>query len=161
MAQTLPHFAYLIPVVVFFGIGHQTGVIATIIFAVPPMVRLTLRGSGSKVGPPTSGSADTRSSRFPKLGGPRRKNAQVARDGGDPRPSKRQVPTVAQTLAAVIERDAPTWRHPERTAANWRNVLRRHTSAVHPLECRTGSGPRSATGPPSKPHSLVPSWRLR
>ena len=44
LAQTLPHFAYLIPVVVFFGIGHQTGVIATIIFAVPPMVRLTLLG---------------------------------------------------------------------------------------------------------------------
>ena len=44
VAQTLPHFAYLIPVVVFFGIGHQTGVIATIIFAVPPMVRLTLLG---------------------------------------------------------------------------------------------------------------------
>ncbi len=42
--QTLPHFAYLVPVVVFFGIGHQTGVIATIIFAVPPMVRLTLLG---------------------------------------------------------------------------------------------------------------------
>lgn len=44
IAQTLPHFAYLIPVVVFFGVGHQTGVIATIIFAVPPMVRLTLLG---------------------------------------------------------------------------------------------------------------------
>ncbi|MBL4749680.1 MAG: ABC transporter permease subunit [Amylibacter sp.] len=44
VAQTLPHFAYLIPVVVFFGIGHQTGVIATIIFAVPPMVRLTMLG---------------------------------------------------------------------------------------------------------------------
>ena len=44
VAQTMPHFAYLIPVVVFFGIGHQTGVIATIIFAIPPMVRLTLLG---------------------------------------------------------------------------------------------------------------------
>ena len=44
VAQTMPHFAYLIAVVVFFGIGHQTGVIATIIFAVPPMVRLTLLG---------------------------------------------------------------------------------------------------------------------
>ena len=44
VAQTLPHFAYLIPVIVFFGIGHQTGTIATIIFAVPPMVRLTLLG---------------------------------------------------------------------------------------------------------------------
>jgi glycine betaine/proline transport system permease protein len=44
VAQTMPHFAYLIPVVVFFGVGHQTGAIATIIFAVPPMVRLTLLG---------------------------------------------------------------------------------------------------------------------
>ncbi len=44
VAQTLPHFAYLVPVVVFFGIGYQTGVIATIIFAVPPMVRLTMLG---------------------------------------------------------------------------------------------------------------------
>jgi glycine betaine/proline transport system permease protein len=42
--QTVPHFAYLIPVFVFFGVGTQTGVIATIIFAVPPMVRLTLLG---------------------------------------------------------------------------------------------------------------------
>ncbi|MCY3621503.1 MAG: tyrosine-type recombinase/integrase [Gammaproteobacteria bacterium] len=57
-------------------------------------------------------------------------NTQIAQEGGDPRPSKRQVPTVAETLAAVIERDAPTWRHPERTAANWRNVLRRHANAV-------------------------------
>jgi len=44
VAQTVPHFAYLIPVFVFFGVGTQTGVIATIIFAVPPMVRLTLLG---------------------------------------------------------------------------------------------------------------------
>lgn len=57
-------------------------------------------------------------------------NAQIAQDGGDPRPSKRPVPTVADTLAAVIERDAPTWRHPDRTAKNWRNVLRRHASDV-------------------------------
>ena len=61
------------------------------------------------------------------------RNAQIAQDGGDPRPSKRQVPTVADTLDAVIERDAPTWRHPDRTAANWRNVLRRHAGAVLPL----------------------------
>ena len=42
--QTLPHFAYLIPIVVFVGISHKAGVIATIIFAIPPMVRLTLLG---------------------------------------------------------------------------------------------------------------------
>lgn len=42
--QTLPHFSYLIPIVVFVGISHKAGVIATIIFAIPPMVRLALLG---------------------------------------------------------------------------------------------------------------------
>ena len=44
LAQIMPHFSYLIPVVVFFGIGDHAGAIATIIFATPPMVRLTLLG---------------------------------------------------------------------------------------------------------------------
>lgn len=42
--QTLPHFSYLIPIAVFIGISHKAGVIATIMFAVPPMTRLTLLG---------------------------------------------------------------------------------------------------------------------
>ncbi len=44
VAQIMPHFAYLIPVMVFFGIGDHAGAIATIIFATPPMVRLTNLG---------------------------------------------------------------------------------------------------------------------
>jgi glycine betaine/proline transport system permease protein len=44
VAQTMPHFSYLVPIVVLFGIGDQAGAIATIIFATPPMVRLTLLG---------------------------------------------------------------------------------------------------------------------
>ena len=44
IAQSMPHFAYLVPVMVFFGIGDQAGAIATIIFATPPMIRLTLLG---------------------------------------------------------------------------------------------------------------------
>ncbi|EPJ43857.1 MAG: glycine betaine/L-proline transport system permease [Osedax symbiont Rs1] len=44
VAQIMPHFAYLIPVMVFFGIGDHAGAIATIIFATPPMVRLTVLG---------------------------------------------------------------------------------------------------------------------
>ena len=44
IAQTMPHFSYLVPVMVFFGIGDQAGAIATIIFATPPMIRLTLLG---------------------------------------------------------------------------------------------------------------------
>ena len=44
VAQIVPHFSYLIPVMVFFGIGDHAGAIATIIFATPPMVRLTMLG---------------------------------------------------------------------------------------------------------------------
>jgi glycine betaine/proline transport system permease protein len=42
--QTLPTFVYLIPAVAFFSIGKPPGVIATVIFAVPPMIRLTALG---------------------------------------------------------------------------------------------------------------------
>ena len=42
--QSLPHFSYLIIVAIFFGVGSKAGVIATIIFAFPPMARLTLVG---------------------------------------------------------------------------------------------------------------------
>jgi glycine betaine/proline transport system permease protein len=42
--QTIPSFVYLIPVVMLFGIGLTPGVIATIIFALPPIIRLTSLG---------------------------------------------------------------------------------------------------------------------
>ena len=44
IAQTMPHFSYLVPVTVFFGVGDHAGAIATIIFATPPMIRLTILG---------------------------------------------------------------------------------------------------------------------
>ncbi|MBP2549217.1 glycine betaine/proline transport system permease protein [Neorhizobium galegae] len=42
--QTMPSFVYLIPVVVIFGIGKVPGLIAVVIYAVPPMIRLTNLG---------------------------------------------------------------------------------------------------------------------
>lgn len=42
--QSLPHFAYMIPVVVFIGVGPKAGAVVTIIFAMPPMIRMTLLG---------------------------------------------------------------------------------------------------------------------
>ena len=42
--QTIPSFVYLIPVVMLFGVGLTPGVVATIIFALPPIVRLTNLG---------------------------------------------------------------------------------------------------------------------
>ncbi len=42
--QTMPAFVYLIPAVSFFGIGMVPGIIASVIFATPPVVRLTNLG---------------------------------------------------------------------------------------------------------------------
>ncbi len=42
--QTIPTFVYLIPALMFFGLGTVPGVIATIVFALPPPVRLTYLG---------------------------------------------------------------------------------------------------------------------
>ncbi len=39
--QTMPPFVYLIPAVFFFGIGTVPGLIATVVFAMPPAIRLT------------------------------------------------------------------------------------------------------------------------
>ncbi len=39
--QTIPSFVYLVPIVMLFGVGMVPGVIATIIFALPPIIRLT------------------------------------------------------------------------------------------------------------------------
>ena len=41
MMQTMPSFVYLIPVLMLFGLGKVPAVIAVVIYAVPPMIRLT------------------------------------------------------------------------------------------------------------------------
>lgn len=42
--QTMPSFVYLLPGILFFGLGKPAGVFATIIYAVPPAIRLTNLG---------------------------------------------------------------------------------------------------------------------
>ncbi len=42
--QTMPAFVYLIPAAMLFGLGRVPGVLATVIFAMPPAVRLTALG---------------------------------------------------------------------------------------------------------------------
>jgi ABC-type proline/glycine betaine transport system, permease component len=44
LMQTMPAFVYLIPAAMLFGLGRVPGVIATIIFSMPPVVRLTSLG---------------------------------------------------------------------------------------------------------------------
>jgi glycine betaine/proline transport system permease protein len=47
LMQTLPTFVYLIPAVIFFGLGPVPGLIATVIFALPASIRLTHLGISS------------------------------------------------------------------------------------------------------------------
>lgn len=42
--QTMPAFVYLIPAIILFSVGNVPGVVATIVFALPPAVRLTNLG---------------------------------------------------------------------------------------------------------------------
>ncbi len=42
--QTMPAFVYLIPVIAFFGTGKPPGILATLIFGMPPVIRLTVLG---------------------------------------------------------------------------------------------------------------------
>ncbi len=51
LMQTLPTFVYLIPTLVFFGLGVAPGLISTVIFAIPAPIRLTHLGISS-VPPP-------------------------------------------------------------------------------------------------------------
>jgi glycine betaine/proline transport system permease protein len=44
LMQTMPAFVYLIPAAMFFGLGAVPGAIATVIFSMPPVVRLTNLG---------------------------------------------------------------------------------------------------------------------
>ncbi len=47
LMQTLPTFVYLIPAIVFFGLGMVPGLIATVIFVLPAPIRLTQLGISS------------------------------------------------------------------------------------------------------------------
>lgn len=43
-AQVLPQFVYLVPVLILFGTGRSAGVIASVVYAIPPCIRLTALG---------------------------------------------------------------------------------------------------------------------
>ncbi len=51
--QVFPAYAYLLPVVLVFGIGVPAAVLATVVYAAPPMARLTALGLRA---PPTAAS---------------------------------------------------------------------------------------------------------
>ncbi|MED1725258.1 proline/glycine betaine ABC transporter permease [Brevibacillus parabrevis] len=67
LMQTMPAFVYLIPAIFFFGLGEVPGVIASVIFALPPIVRFTNLGI-RQVPPELAEAADAfGSSRWQKL----------------------------------------------------------------------------------------------
>jgi glycine betaine/proline transport system permease protein len=47
LMQTVPIFAYLVPILFLFGFGPVAATLATIIYAMPPMVRVTMQGLGA------------------------------------------------------------------------------------------------------------------
>jgi glycine betaine/proline transport system permease protein len=57
LMQTMPSFVYLIPAVMLFGLGKFSAVLATVIYAVPPLIRLTDLGIRT-VSPEVVESAD-------------------------------------------------------------------------------------------------------
>lgn len=52
LMQTMPTFVYLIPVVLFFGVGSATAIVATLIYALPPIIRVA--GFGIRQVSPTT-----------------------------------------------------------------------------------------------------------
>jgi len=44
LMQTMPSFVYLIPIIAFFGTGKPPGILASMIFGLPPIIRLTTLG---------------------------------------------------------------------------------------------------------------------
>ncbi|OJT99517.1 MAG: ABC transporter permease [Rhizobium sp. 63-7] len=44
LMQTIPVFAYLVPILFFFGFGPTAAIVATLIYALPPMARITVLG---------------------------------------------------------------------------------------------------------------------
>jgi glycine betaine/proline transport system permease protein len=55
--QTIPPFVYLVPVIMLFNVGRVPGIIASVLYALPPMIRLTSLGI-QQVSPATVEAAD-------------------------------------------------------------------------------------------------------
>ena len=63
--QTMPSFVYLLPGLLFFGLGKPAGIFATIIYAVPPVIRLTNLGDPPGVGRSDRGRPSIRNHAIP------------------------------------------------------------------------------------------------
>ena len=50
LMQTMPIFAYLVPILFLFGFGPTSAMIATLIYAMPPMMRITMLALRARAG---------------------------------------------------------------------------------------------------------------
>ncbi|MBI9074898.1 MAG: proline/glycine betaine ABC transporter permease [Desulfatibacillum sp.] len=65
--QTMPAFVYLIPAIPFFGLGTVSAIFSTVIFAMPPAIRLTCLGIKQVPAPLIEASDSFGANRFQKL----------------------------------------------------------------------------------------------
>jgi len=68
--QTMPTFVYLLPIVLFFGIGASAAVVCTLIYALPPLIRIAghgIRSVSSTTIEATDSAGQTRSQRLRKV----------------------------------------------------------------------------------------------
>lgn len=63
LMQTMPTFVYLLPIVLFFGIGASAAVVCTLIYAIPPLIRIAGHGIRS-VSPTTIEATDSAGQTF-------------------------------------------------------------------------------------------------
>ncbi len=68
--QTMPTFVYLLPIVLFFGIGASAAVVCTLVYALPPLIRIAghgIRSVSSTTIEATDSAGQTRSQRLLKV----------------------------------------------------------------------------------------------
>ena len=145
--QTVPAFAYLLPLVLLFGIGAATAIISTLIFALPPAVRLT--SLGIRGVPPTalevSGSfGSTRRQMLRKVQLPMAKPSIML--------GVNQTIMMAMgmvVIAAIVA--APAWVVTSSTACGSSTSVRRSTPASRSSRWRSCSTGQLRVEPPRPP----------
>ena len=95
LMQTIPVFAYLVPILFMFGFGSVSALVATIIYATPPMIRITtMTINGERSKPPIDGSTERIGAR---TGSVTRKMKSDTGRNGESGPSRTQLMTARAT----------------------------------------------------------------
>lgn len=114
--QTFPPWVYLIPAVMIFGLGRVPAIIATIVYGVPPMLRLTTLAFKQVPADGARRLEPARASRVDSIPGPAWRSLAVATRGPMREPRRRACPRMRPfmhhqwphvlTMRALVERAA-------------------------------------------------------